>query len=343
MSLTLEDIAQLSGVSRSTVSRVVNGDKNVSAKTRQRVQDVIQQHNYQPNQAARRLAAGRTDTLGLVISSTPAATISDPYFSQVIQGVFNTCSLKDYSLLLWLSDLEHEQRILRHLSNNNLTDGVIVLFTLADDPIVETLLQGQLPFVIIGHHPNPAINSVDIDHRQAAYLATQHLLTHGYRQIATISGPRNQIAGQDRLQGFTQALVEAGLFDGNLVAEGDFSESSGYTAMQNLLPQKPQAVFAANDLMAAGAYRAIYQAGLKIPEDIAVIGFDDIPLAAQLDPPLTTIRQPLRHLGQLAVERLLEMVTERKRSILSDLHIPPRQVILPPELIMRQSCPANHL
>lgn len=331
MSLTLEDIARLSRVSRSTVSRVVNGDENVSPATRQRVLEVIQQHNYQPNQAARRLAAGRTETLGLVISAGVGTTFNDPYFSQVIQGVSNTCNQQDYSLMLWLSDLEHEQRILRHLASNNLMDGIVVSFTLADDPIVETLSRGQIPFVIIGHHPNPAINSVDLDHQQAACLATLHLLEHGCRRIATISGPRTQIAGQDRLQGFEQTLTAAGLFDSGLVLEGDFGEASGYDAMQKLLSQKPDALFAANDLMAAGAYRAIYEAGLKIPDDIAVIGFDDIPLAGQLHPPLTTIRQPLQRLGQLAVERLVE--------ILREPHSPPRQITLPPELVIRQSCP----
>ncbi len=333
MPLTLEDIAHLSGVSRSTVSRVINGDENVSPATRQRVLDVIRQHNYQPNQAARRLAAGRTDTFGLVIPAASGATFSNPYFSQIIQGVSNTCSQQDYSLMLWLSDLEHEQRILRHLANNNLMDGVVVSFTLANDPIVETLARGQLPFVIIGHHPNPGINSVDIDHRQAAYLATRHLVEHGYRRVATISGPRAQIAGQDRLKGFTQALSEAGLFDNSLIAQGDFGESSGYTAMQGLLPKNPEAVFAANDLMATGAYRAIYEAGLKIPDDIAVIGFDDIPIAAQLHPPLTTIRQPLLRLGQLAVERLIEILREPQS--------PPRQTTLVPEFVLRQSCPAH--
>lgn len=333
MSLTLEDIARLSGASRSTVSRVINGDENVSAATRQRVLEVIQQHNYQPNQAARRLAAGRTDTFGLVIPAGSGATFSDPYFSQVIQGVSNTCNQQDYSLLLWLSDLEHERRILRRLANNNLMDGVIVSFTLANDPIVETLLRGRLPFVIIGHHPNPSINSVDIDHRQAAYQAARHLLAHGYQRIATISGPRNQIAGQDRLKGFEQALVEANLFDTELVLESDFTEAGGYATMQKLLHRQPQAVFAANDMMAAGAYRAIYEAGLKIPDEIAVIGFDDLPIAGQLDPPLTTICQPIRRLGQLAVERLVE--------ILRDPQTPARQVILAPELIIRQSCPPH--
>jgi len=333
MPLTLEDIARLSNVSRSTVSRVVNGDEKVREETRQRVLEVIQQQNYQPNQAARRLAAGRTDTFGLVIPAGAGATFSDPYFSQVIQGVSNTCNQQDYSLMLWLSDLEHERRILRHLANDNLMDGVVVSFTLANDPIVEMLSRGQLPFVIIGHHPNLAINSVDIDHLEAAQLATRHLLGHGYRRIATISGPSTQIAGQDRLQGFKQALDEVNLFDGELVVEGDFTEAGGYAAMQQLLARQPQAIFAANDMMAAGAYRVIYEAGLKIPEDIAIIGFDDLPIAAQLSPPLTTIRQPLQRLGRMAVERLIDLLREPQT--------PPRQVTLAPELIIRQSCSSH--
>ncbi|GAB4495502.1 MAG: LacI family DNA-binding transcriptional regulator [Anaerolineales bacterium] len=333
MALTLEDIARLSGVSRSTVSRVVNGDENVSPATRERVLNVIQQHNYQPNPAARRLAAGRTHTLGLVIADRTGTAFSNPYFSPIIQGVSNACNQQEYSLMLWLSNLQHEQRILRQLTSTNLVDGVIVSFTLANDPMIETLARGILPFVVIGHHPTPAIHSVDLDHRKAAGLATRHLLQHGYRRIATISGPLSQIAGQERLQGFRQTLSEAGLLDERLIAAGNFDETSGYTAMQKLLPQNPQGVFVANDVMAAGAYRAIKEAGLKIPDDIAVVGFDDIPLAAQLQPPLTTIRQPMQTLGTLAVQRLLD--------ILHQPDTPPQQLLLPPELIIRQSCPTH--
>jgi LacI family transcriptional regulator len=330
MALTLEDIARLSQVSRSTVSRVINGDEKVNTETRQRVQAVIQQYNYQPNQAARRLAAGRTNVLGLVIPTWAGATFNDPYFSQVIQGVSNSCNEQDYSLMLWLSEPDHEQRVLQQIAGNSLVDGVIVSFTLANDPLVASLYRSQVPFVIIGHHPSLTINSVDLDHVEAARQATQHLLERGYRRLATICGPQNQIAGQDRLKGYRLALEASGLVeDPALVVLGDFTEAGGYAAMQKLLPGRPEAVFAANDMMAAGAYRAIQEAGLKIPDEIVIVGFDDLPVASQLNPPLTTIRQPIHRLGQLAVERLIEILREPET--------PPRQIILDPELLVRTS------
>ncbi|PWH18605.1 MAG: LacI family transcriptional regulator, partial [Anaerolineae bacterium] len=198
MPLTLEDIARLSGVSRATVSRVVNGDEKVSLTTRQRVLDVIRQHHYQPNQAARRLAAGRTETLGLVIPAGAGAALTDPYFSRLIQGVAVACGQHDYSLMLWLIDPEQEERTIRRLATNNLVDGVVVSFTRLNDPIAEALRGGALPFVLIGHHPDSTINTVSLDNREAARLAARHLLEHGYRRIAMIGGPRTQIDAQER-------------------------------------------------------------------------------------------------------------------------------------------------
>lgn len=329
MPLTLEDIARISGVSRSTVSRVVNGGDKVNPQTRERVLEVIRQWNYQPNVAARRLAAGRSDTLGLLIPAGAGAAFEDPYFSQVIRGVAAACSRRDYALTLWLTDPEREPRVLRRLAANNLVDGVVVSYTLADDPIVGELRRGNLPFVLIGHAPDPAINAVALDNVEAARVAVHYLLERGYRRIGIIMGAPNQIDAQDRLRGFTEVLKQAGVFDPTLLAEGDFSEESGYAAMRLLLPRRPEAVFAANDLMAVGAYRAIQEAGLSIPADVAMVGFDDVPMAAQLHPPLTTIRQPMYTMGQLAVERLLEILRDPRQS--------PRQILLPPELVVRQS------
>jgi LacI family transcriptional regulator len=330
MPLTLEDIARLSNVSRSTVSRVINGDEKVSAETRQRVLEIIQQNNFHPNQAARRLAAGRTNILGLVIPARVGTTFSDPYFSQIIQGVSSACNAQEYSLMLWLAEPEHERRMIRQILSNGTVDGVIVSSTLTDDPIVGSLHNSLMPYVLIGHHPALEVNSVDLDHVRAAEEAATHLIRCGYRRLATISGPQNQTAGQDRLRGFRAALEKNGLaFEPALAVEGDFTEAGGDAAMQKLLPARPEAVFAASDLMAAGAYRAIRAAGLRIPEDIALVGFDDLPVASQLTPPLTTIRQPIQRMGSLAVETLIE--------ILHQPEIQPRQIILQPELILRAS------
>lgn len=330
MSLTLEDIARLSGVSRSTVSRVINGDENVHAETRQRVLDVIQQNNFHPNLAARRLAAGRTNVIGLVIPAGVGTIFSDPYFSHLIQGVSAACNEKEYSVMLWLATPEYERRMIRRILGSGLIDGVIVSSTVIDDPIVDNLHSSQMPFILIGRHPSLDIHSIDLDNLEGARAAATHLIQCGHRRIATITGPKNMTAGNDRLAGYRQALAENGLaFDENLVAEGAFTEASGYTAMQALLPLRPAAVFAASDMMAAGALRAIREAGLRVPEDMALVGYDDVPIASQIDPPLTTIRQPIHEMGKLAVDLLIDILHRPQQS--------KRHLVLQPELIIRQS------
>ncbi|MCX6082882.1 MAG: LacI family DNA-binding transcriptional regulator [Chloroflexi bacterium] len=337
MTLTLEDIARLSGVSRSTVSRVINGDQKVREETRLQVLEVIQEHNYQPNIAARRLAAGRTNVIGLVIPTGVGNIFNDPYFSRLIQGVSAECNAREFSVMLWLAEPEYERRTIRQIINNGIVDGVVVSSTQIDDPIVNSLYESGIPFVLIGHHPTLNITSVDIDNIQAARNACTHLFTCLPARLrpATITGPQNTMAGRDRLTGFLQAIAENNLQNNpDLITEGDFSESGGYLAMQILLPARPDAVFVASDSMAAGAFRAIREAGLNIPKDISVVGFDDVAVAAQLDPPLTTIRQPIHRMGTQAVEMLIQIVQQTEKQ--------PRQIILPSELIIRASSGYNH-
>ncbi|MCX7691763.1 substrate-binding domain-containing protein, partial [Thermoflexus sp.] len=172
---------------------------------------------------------------------------------------------------------------------------------LVDDPIVYALYHSSMPFVLVGRHPTLNVSYVDVDNINGARSATAHLIGLGRRRIATITGPQNMIAGIDRLQGYREALEAHGLpILPDLIAEGDFSEQSGFMAMQKLLPAQPDAVFVASDTMALGAMRALHRAGLRIPQDVAVIGFDDIPPAARFDPPLTTVRQPIHEMGYQA-------------------------------------------
>ncbi len=333
MTLTLEDIARLSGVSRSTVSRVINGDENVRQETREHVLDIIQKYNFQPNLAARRLAVGRSNVIGLVIPTGWGNIFNDPYFSRLIQGVSGECNQQEYSLMLWLAEPEFERRMIRQIMNNSNVDGVIISSTHLEDPIVQSLIRSSMPFVMIGNHPGLQVNSIDIDHRQATLNITLHMLTCSKKRAnpAIITGPLNTIAGHDRLAGYRLALREAGLpARPEMQVEGNFTEESGYSAMKKLLPFSPDAVFASNDLMAAGAYRALREAGLTIPQDIAITGFDDIQIAAQLDPGLTTVNQPTQIMGAKAVSRLIE--------VLQNPDNPPAQVTLQPEIIIRASC-----
>jgi LacI family transcriptional regulator len=337
MSLTLEDIAQLSSVSRSTVSRVINGDANVREETRRRVLEVIQRNNYQPNLAARQLAAGHTKVIGLVIPAGVGTIFSDPYFAQFTQGLSDACSEKEYSIMLWLASPEYERRMIRRILGSSLVDGIVVLSTLVDDPLVSALHESQMPFILIGSHPSLEVNSVDVDNIEGARLATRHLLSTSPSKIATITGPQNMMVGRERYQGFAQAVTENGRkLEDTLAVEGDFTEMGGYTAMKSLLAAQPQAVFAASDLMATGAMRAIREAGLRIPADIAIAGHDDMPIASQTNPALTTVRQPLGQMGLLTIETLIELIHHPGQ--------PTRRIVLKPELIIRASCgssPAN--
>ena len=330
--MNLEQIAKLSGVSRSTVSRVINNDPNVSEATREKVLQIVKRVNYTPNAAARGLAAGRTHVLGLVIPMGVSALFTDPYFPILIQGVSAGCNAREYSVMLWLAEPEYERRMIRQIMYSGLVDGVIVSSMLMDDQLVKALADGELPFMLIGRHPTDTrISYVDADNVGGAREAVTHLLRLGRTRVATITGPQNMIAGADRLHGYLLALRDRNLIsDPGLIVEGDFTETGGYRAMQQLLARRPDAVFAASDMMAIGAMRALREAGLRIPEDVAIVGFDDLPQAARAEPALTTVRQPTYRLGTTTVDSLLDLIDH------PDSY--QRRIVLPTELVVRQSC-----
>ncbi len=330
--MNLEEVAKLSGVSRSTVSRVINNDPNVSQTTRDMVLEVIRRVNYQPNVAARGLAAGRTRVLGLVIPTGVSTLFTDPFFPLLIQGISSACNAHDHSVMLWLADPEYERRTIRQVMHNGLIDGVIVAATLLNDPLVQALIEGDLPFILVGRHPTElGVNYVEVENLNAVRKAVSHLLRLGRRRVATITGPQNMIPGIDRREGYVLALRDRGLAaDPELIVEGDFTETGAYAAMQKLLPRQPDAVFAASDTMAVGALRALRDAGRRVPEDVALVGFDDMPFAAHVDPPLTTVRQPIHRLGTLAAETLIDLIEHPEAGA--------RRIVLPTELVIRASC-----
>jgi LacI family transcriptional regulator len=336
MSTTLEQIAKQAGVSRSTVSRVMNNHPNVDSETRTHVLSVAETLNYHPNIAARGLAAGRTNILGLVIPTGVSALFTDPYFPLLIQGVTSACTLQDHSVMLWLADPEFDRHTSRQVLQGGLIDGVILASAVNDDPMLEALLNRGLPFVMVGRRPDDdRVSYVDVDNRSSARELVAYLLRLGYSRVATITGPQNMIAGLDRLEGYHTALRDRRVTpDPQLIIEADFTEEGGHRAMQRLLPLAPDAVFAASDAMAVGALRALREAGRRVPEDIAVAGFDDMPFAARTDPPLTTVRQPIQRLGALAAETLIDLISYPDTG--------PRRIILSTELVIRASC-GSHL
>ena len=336
MPLTLEDIARLSGVSRSTVSRVINADVNVSDETRRKVLEVINYYNFQPNLAARGLATGRTNVIGVVIPAGVSVIFTDPYFPQLLQGISSVCNTRNYSVMLWLAEPEYERRMITRILHNGLVDCGVVAKILINGPIIQSLIDSKMPFILIGRHPTVDVNYLDVDNFQAGRKATMHLVRLGYRRIATITGSQDQVVGYDRYQGYLKALQDTGHpIKPELVVEGDFTEEGGYTAMQRLLKYKPDAVFVASDMMAYGAMRALREARLRIPEDVAVMGFDDIPASAKTDPPLTTVRQPVYQMGSKAVDVLIDIIEAGPAAT--------RKVLMDTELVVRASCGASKM
>ncbi len=334
--LTLEDIARQAGVSRSTVSRVVNGHPSVRDHIRQRVLEVIRDTGYIPHAAARTLASQRSWMIGLVVPRTVSSFFTDPYFPHLTQGIAQACNQHNYTLGLFLvSSKEDEEKIYPRVSHRGSLDGVLVQSGHIGETLIDRLLTSNMPLVIVGRPFHlDGVSYIDVDNVEAAYNAVIHLIRLGYQRIGTITGRLNSNEGIDRKQGYLKALAERGrILDESLVAEGDFTEAGGYYAMQQLLPADPDAIFAASDIMAIGAMRAVREAGLQVPQDVAFVGFDDLPLATPSDPPLTTVRQPVEEFGISAVEILIDLIENGIE--------PARRVIMTTKLIVRDSCGAK--
>ena len=330
--MTIKEIAALAQVSRSTVSRVLNNDPDVSEDTRVRVKQVIEKINYHPNIAARRLAGGHTGVIGLLMPMGVSTLFSDPYFSLIVQGVASASNSVDHTVVLWLAEPEFERRTIGQFLHNHIIDGAIIASNLIDDPLLKALTDSELPFILIGRHPASAeVSYVDVDNQNAAFEMVSYLARTGFSQIATITGKLDMIAGFDRLAGYKQAMRHYNLpIQQKMIIEGDFSEQGGYNAMMKLLPAQPEAVFVASDTMAMGAIRAAHECGRRVPEDISIAGYDDMPFAASSNPPLTTIRQPVQQCGAIAAQTLIDMIDRP-----SATH---HHIILPTELVIRSSC-----
>lgn len=324
---TLDDLAELSGVSRATVSRVINGGP-VSEQTRQKVLDVLEHTDYRPNLAARSLASGRTGVVGVVMHVDPPLLFEDPYFATLLHGLSDVLSEQAAGMMLWLGNRSKEETLSRILGMG-LLDGVVVTADMLDDPLVDGLLVSDLPTVLIGHRRTDMEASyVDVDNVNAADTVTRHLIDIGRSRIGHITGRRGTVAAEDRVQGYLKAMRRAGLSTEGLIAEGDFNRPSGATAAARLIEAGADAIFAANDATAQGALDELRARGLSVPTDVALAGFDDLDFAAQLDPPLTTIRQGVHAHG-----------SEAARALFGLLESPgtPRRVLLPTELVIRQS------
>lgn len=332
-SATLEEVAQLAGVSRATVSRVVNGNPSVSDDVRRTVERAVDQLGYVPNRAARSLVTRRSDSVALIITEPATRLFGDPFFPRLLRGVTTELSARDIQLVLLMPESRPEEdRAERYLAAGHV-DGVLLVSLHGDDPLPGRLAARGVPVVVGGRPPRHApVSYVDVDNRQGASLAVQHLVARGCQTIATIAGPQDMSAGVDRLVGYRDALGDAGLLnDPHLEAVADFMQEGGEAAMRLLLERRPDldAVFIASDLMAAGALHALRAAGRRIPDDVAVVGYDDSPIAAMTDPPLTSVRQPIEEMGGEMARLLIRTAREPAAS--------QRQVVLATELVPRRS------
>ncbi len=331
MKVTLKTIAQEAGLSITTVSRALAGYDDVNEATRQRVIAIAKRLGYQPNLAARHLRSKQTHTIGMVIPLT--SYYSDPFFMELLSGVGRQAAEYGYDLLLSAQQPgEEELNAYRRMVASSRIDGVIVARVWKDDPRIAFLKEAQHPFVAFGRSNDGNYPHIDVDGLSGMLQLMRHLIERGHRRIALILSPANLVFTAVRYQGYAQGLAEAGLpLRQNYLVEADLSQEGGCAAAHRLLalPDPPTAIVACNDTMAIGALEAARARGLKVGCDIAVAGFDDIPLAAHTDPPLTTVRQPIYEIGRRAFDMLIRVIRREP--------LPEPYVLIRPKLIVRES------
>lgn len=330
---TLEAVALDAGVSRATVSRVVNGSKSVTPETRKVVERAIRRLGYVPNRAARSLVTRRTESIGLVIPEPTTRLFGDPFFPQLIRGINAVLGEADQVLVLLTPQSAHDEEKLGDYLVSGHVDGAMLVSLHGADPLPAFLAERGIP-VVVGGRPTRGVgvDVVDVDNVQGALQAVRHLIALGRRRIVTVTGPLDMAPAQDRLAGYRSALVEARIDqDPALELPGDFDQTIARESVERFIAAggRFDAVFAASDAMAVGAMAAIRRAGLRVPQDVAVVGFDDSALALFSDPPLSSVRQPIEEMGR-----------EMARAMLAQLGTPrqvPRSVVLATELVVRGS------
>lgn len=342
VALTLKDVARLAGVSTATASMALADSPRVSHSTKASVRRAAEQLNYVPNWLGRGLRGRGLGAIALVIPSRTREIFAHPYFAEIVEGISEVASSLDMTLVLSTpSDADGDSAYLRLLRGRR-ADGAIVAAASITDRNIDRLVASGYPVVVLGRYPaDPSACSVSIDDEGGAAAATKHLLeVHAARRIAHISLDLSGLAGVDRLAGYRTALSDAEIdFDEELIVEGDATQESGFAAAERLRRRGGfDALFVGNDEMAVGAVQALRGAGARVGADIGVIGFDDVRFAAIVDPPLTTVRQPMRESGRIAAKRLVDMIAGRAPDL--------PQLELPTNLVIRSSCgcdqpPAN--
>jgi LacI family transcriptional regulator len=326
---TIDEVAAVAGVSRSTVSRVVNGSSAVSPEALASVRRAIEELGYVPNRAARSLATRQTHAIALVVPEDTTRFFGDPFFASIVSGINARMSQSDSVLNLFIASDDPGDKTTRYLLGGNV-DGAIIVSHHTSDTYIDRIAD-SVPVVFGGRPVRERDRDyyVDVDNRDGARVATEHLLARGGRRIATITGPLDMPAGQDRLDGFRDALSVVGL-EPFALEDGGFTDEGGAHAMRRILAagEAPDSIFVASDLMARGAMSVLSAAGLRVPDDVAIVGFDDSPVATAMVPALTTMRQPSRRQGEVMAHVLLERLAGRPAE---------RITIMQTELVIRDS------
>ncbi len=326
---TIQEVAKKAGVSPTTVSHVINNSRFVADETRQRVEAAMEELHYRPNALARSLRRGQTHTLGLILPDN-----SNPFFAEIAHSIETAAFEQGYSVILCNTedDLDKEDLYVDVLSNKQV-DGMIFVAAGNQTGSLHALLRHKLPVVIVDRDlPEVDVDAVLTDNQQGGYLATQHLIALGHQRIGCIAGPSHLTPSAQRVTGYREALMEAGLaVDDALIVRGDFHPESGCRAARALLDchDAPTAIFACNDLMAVGVLRTVLELGRRVPDDLMIVGFDDIELASYTTPALTTVAQPKVEMGKQAVQMLIERMADKNR--------PLQRKVLQPKLIIRGS------
>lgn len=336
--VTITDVAKAAGVSRSTVSRVLNNRPGVRPETRERVLRAIEELRYQPHFAARALKRRRAENIAVIVQdSFREKTGKEPrgyYNTEIVRGAFSVATDQHYALTL-LND-EGTFEFYASLFRRRQFDGIILVQVNVDMRLVEELRATEFPLVVVGSVPDPHVSSVDVDNYGSAQQVVRYLHALGHRRIAIINGPEERLASRDRRAGFRTMMRQLGLpLPPEYDQPGNFDIPSGYQAMRRLLSldTPPTAVFATNDRMAIGAIRAAQEMGYRVPDDVSVVGFDDIPVAAYLNPPLTTVRQPVYELGEAAACLLFQLIEDPTRA--------PQRIVLAAPLVVRDTVRAR--
>jgi DNA-binding LacI/PurR family transcriptional regulator len=329
MTITIEDISKQLGISVSTISKALNDYPDVSPSTKERVQVAAREMGYYPNTSARNLRRGRTDKIGLLINN-PIEFLSE-YIGDVMSGAAVGAERFNQNLMLYTKEVVHPDELQR-ICRAREVDGLLLIFDPAEASLA-VLEHEQIPFVVFGRRTiNPNVSFIAPDNLSGALELTRHLIAQGHRRIGFTTRPQLNLINTDRFGGYKLALEEAGIpFDPTLVVETRTGQHDGYDAMVQLLdlPDPPTALFAFYDMMAADAMRAVNERGLRVPDDIAIAGFDGLKLSRRTQPALTTVRQPLARMGERAIEMLMARI--------EDNSLPPTQRSMPVQFIVRES------